>query len=114
MALAALTTVDVGVGPASAETTSPESETFDLGDLDESGTVQLDAFDPSLGELTGVEVEASADMMVQPCITNTSDEAESLPEGVVSGTVEVTYAGEVVIDLEDGALVVRHLRGSTS
>ena len=98
----ALTT---GVGPASAETTGSQTTTFDLGDLDATGTGTFDQFDPSLGTLTAVHITADVTMDFDVCTTNLSDEASSVPAGEVQGSAPVTFAGGVVADA-GGALAL--------
>lgn len=82
--------------PAHAAETATQTVTFDLGDLDESGTGQLEQFDPSLGELTSVDIDAEVTMDFAVCVTNLSEEAASINSGVVSGTADLSFAGDLV------------------
>lgn len=94
--IAATALVAVAPAPASAETTPEQTATFDLGDLDLSGTGTFDQFDPALGELTSISISAGIEMDFAVCITNLSQGAESLPAGVASGEAPLTFAGGVI------------------
>ncbi|WP_182378778.1 choice-of-anchor E domain-containing protein [Nocardioides sp. WS12] len=95
-AVASVTVFTMGVAPASAVTGDTQTVTFDLGDLDASGTGQIEQFDPDLGELTSVKIEAEVTMDFAVCITNLSEEASSVNSGNVSGAAPLTFAGDVV------------------
>ena len=61
--------------------------------LDGAGSLPLDAFDPALGTLTGVEVSLSVDVLVQVCVENTSAAAGSLAAGSVAGSLAAEFPG---------------------
>ncbi|HWJ66637.1 MAG TPA: choice-of-anchor E domain-containing protein [Nocardioides sp.] len=92
-------------GPAQAATTATQTVTFDLGDLDESGTGQIEQFDPALGELTSVAIDAEVTMDFAVCVTNLSEEAASVNDGAVSGTADLSFAGDLVANTS-GAMSV--------
>lgn len=104
-AVASVTVFTMGVAPASAVTGDTQTVTFDLGDLDASGTGQIEQFDPDLGELTSVKIEAEVTMDFAVCITNLSTEAASVNSGDVSGAAPLTFAGDVVAETS-GAMAV--------
>ena len=56
--------------------------------LDSPGAVTLDAFDPGLGTLTGVEVSLSVDVLVQVCVENTGAEGGSFAAGSKTAVAE--------------------------
>ncbi|TWG92595.1 hypothetical protein L615_000700000020 [Nocardioides sp. J9] len=91
--------------PAHAAETETQTITFDLGDLDESGSGAIEQFDPALGTLTSVELEANVTMDFSVCITNLSQEAASVNTGEVSGTADLTFAGDLVASTA-GAMTV--------
>lgn len=95
----------MGVAPASAETSPTEIYSFDLEDLDASGTRQIQQFDPALGTLTSVEISAKIDMHFWVCVTNLSEEAASVNSGDVSGAANLTFAGDLVANTS-GAMAV--------
>lgn len=76
--------------------TATQTVSFDLGDLDNAGTAQLPQFDPSLGTLTSVKLEAHVTMDFAVCITNLSQNAATVNAGDVSGTANLTFAGDLV------------------
>lgn len=93
------TAVLVGPAPASqAAETGTQTETFSLGDLDESGSGTFDQFDPSLGTLTAVALTADVTMNFTVCITNLSEEAASVNSGSATGSSSVAFAGDVVAE----------------
>lgn len=85
---------------ADAEVTATETDQFDLGDLDLSGSGSFEQFDPALGKLRAVHLTASADMQFEVCMTNLSDDASTIPAGLASGDVPVEFAGDIVANLE--------------
>lgn len=99
-------TVVVGAGvPAQAAETATQTVSFDLGDLDMAGTGQIDQFDPTLGTLTSVKIEAEVAMDFAVCVTNLSEEAAAINTGGVSGAASLSFAGDVVAEI-DGAMAV--------
>ncbi|MFW6868751.1 choice-of-anchor E domain-containing protein [Nocardioides sp. CPCC 206347] len=104
-AAASVTVLTMGVAPASAVTGETQTVTFDLGDLDASGTGQIEQFDPALGELTSVKIEAEVTMDFAVCVTNLSEAAASVNSGNVSGAAPLTFAGDVIAQTS-GAMAV--------
>lgn len=104
-AAASVTVFTMGVAPATAATGDTQTVTFDLGDLDASGTGQIEQFDPALGTLTSVEIEAEVTMDFAVCITNLSEEVASVNSGNVSGAAPLTFAGDLVVQTS-GAMAV--------
>lgn len=100
-----LTVLTMGLVPASAETGETQTVTFDLGDLDASGSGEIDQFDPANGTLTSVEITADVTMDFAVCITNLSQEAATVNSGDVSGSASLAFAGDLVADAS-GALAV--------
>lgn len=109
LAATALAALAAGAAPVQAAAepvqTPTQTATFDLGDLDESGTGTFEQFDPSLGTLTSVEITAEVAMDFVVCVTNLSEAATSINTGNVSGTAPLEFAGEVVADTA-GAMTV--------
>lgn len=101
----AVTAVAWAGAPAHAAETATQTVTFDLGDLDETGTGQIEQFDPALGELTSVEIEAEVTMDFAVCVTNLSEESASINDGSVSGTADLSFAGDLVANTS-GAMAV--------
>lgn len=101
LALAVPAVLVLGAAPAAADSTTPQTVAFDLGDLDESGTGTFDQFDPALGTLTGVTITGEVSMDFDVCATNLSKTATSVPSGTVSGEAVLTFAGGVVVTAED-------------
>lgn len=99
VALAGLGSLTLGMGPAAAETTPEQTATFDLGDLDASGTGEFDQFDPSLGTLTSISITAEVEMSFDVCVTNHSAESTVIPAGEATGDAVLTFAGDIVADV---------------
>lgn len=96
--LGALGAVTLGVGPASADTTEEQTVIVDLGDLDNAGTGLFDQFDPALGTLTSITIEADVSMSFDVCLTNLSEDGDAIvvPAGSASGEAVLTFAGGIV------------------
>lgn len=102
MALAGLGALTLGVAaPAAAESTETQTVAVDLGDLDNSGSGVFDQFDPALGTLTAVTIEADVSMSFDVCTTNRSEVATTVPAGSASGEAVLTFAGGVVATASD-------------
>ncbi|KRA39215.1 MULTISPECIES: choice-of-anchor E domain-containing protein [unclassified Nocardioides] len=104
-AAASLTVFTMGVAPATAATGDTQTVSFNLGDLDASGTGQIEQFDPALGTLTSVKIEAEVTMDFAVCVTNLSEATASVNSGNVSGAAPLTFAGDLVAETS-GALAV--------
>lgn len=108
IALAGLGSLTLGVSPAAADTTDPQTVAVDLGDLDNAGSGVFDQFDPSLGELTAVTITAEVSMDFDVCVTNLSEVATTAPSGTATGEAVLTFAGGVVANAT-GAMAVPEL-----
>jgi hypothetical protein len=81
--------VPSGVGSAATVSDSASATIT----LDSPGSVTVDAFDPELGTLTGVDVSLSLAVLVQACVENTGAEAGALAGGSASASLAGEFPG---------------------